>query len=180
MEKDRDRCKILLLFRRNPYFRNDVVVKEYLITLTGLCRSVCRWAPETVGLAWDTGGSLFTRPSSCRAQGMLFHSHPVAQAVRTGGLQPQAQQQQPQLLQLVLCPQLGRLRPDCGGEASLAMSEKALVCSPGVWDGDPSCAPPDLLCAPYQYICDDLWCNPLKYYGKKMAASEGPEERTDR
>ncbi|XP_053526331.1 testis-specific Y-encoded protein 2-like [Artibeus jamaicensis] len=35
VENGSDRCKIMLLFRRNPYFCNDVIVKEYLITLTG-------------------------------------------------------------------------------------------------------------------------------------------------
>ncbi|ELK37934.1 Testis-specific Y-encoded protein 10 [Myotis davidii] len=30
-----DCCTISLYFRSNPYFRNDVIVKEYLITLTG-------------------------------------------------------------------------------------------------------------------------------------------------
>ncbi|XP_070258731.1 testis-specific Y-encoded protein 1-like, partial [Myotis yumanensis] len=30
-----DCCTISLCFRSNPYFRNDVIVKEYLITLTG-------------------------------------------------------------------------------------------------------------------------------------------------
>lgn len=44
VEKSKDHCKILLLFRRNPYFRNDVVVKEYVITLTGLC-GFPGWAP---------------------------------------------------------------------------------------------------------------------------------------
>ncbi|ELK37941.1 Testis-specific Y-encoded protein 3 [Myotis davidii] len=28
-------CTISLYFRSNPYFRNHVIVKEYLITLTG-------------------------------------------------------------------------------------------------------------------------------------------------
>ncbi|XP_053519159.1 testis-specific Y-encoded protein 2-like [Artibeus jamaicensis] len=35
VEKGSDRCKMVLLFRRNPYFCNDMIVKEYLITLTG-------------------------------------------------------------------------------------------------------------------------------------------------
>ena len=56
--------------------------------------------------------------------------------------------------------------------------ERPLTCSPGVWGGDPSSSPPDLCCFPYQYICNDLWPNPLKYYGKKTEAGEETEKRT--
>lgn len=30
-----DCCKIMLFFRKNPYFLNEVIVKEYLVNLNG-------------------------------------------------------------------------------------------------------------------------------------------------
>ncbi|XP_037374308.1 testis-specific Y-encoded protein 2-like [Talpa occidentalis] len=35
VEEHRDCCRISLLFRNNPYFQNDVVIKEYLVHITG-------------------------------------------------------------------------------------------------------------------------------------------------
>lgn len=43
----RDFCKIRLFFRSNPYFHNQVIVKEYVIHITGK-RRLRRWGPRVV------------------------------------------------------------------------------------------------------------------------------------
>lgn len=45
-------CKISLFFRSNPYFRNDVVVKEFLWHITGENGVVPRWVVK-----WSTSHS---------------------------------------------------------------------------------------------------------------------------
>lgn len=37
-------CKMMLFFRSNPYFRNSVIVKEYVATVTGEWRLPARAA----------------------------------------------------------------------------------------------------------------------------------------
>uniref|UniRef100_A0A4X1V3B2 Uncharacterized protein n=1 Tax=Sus scrofa TaxID=9823 RepID=A0A4X1V3B2_PIG len=44
-----DCCKIMLFFRKNPYFLNEVIVKEYLVNLNGY--KACRFTP----IQWKQG-----------------------------------------------------------------------------------------------------------------------------
>ncbi|XP_071076547.1 testis-specific Y-encoded protein 2-like [Desmodus rotundus] len=111
VEKSKDHCKILLLFRRNPYFRNDVVVKEYVITLTGSRAS-------------------YSTP-------IQWHKHYEREAYSRRH-----------------------------NNSSLNFFN---------WFSDHSLAGSGRIA---EYICNDLWPNPLKYYGKKTEAGEETEKRT--
>ncbi|KAF6073407.1 hypothetical protein HJG60_009540 [Phyllostomus discolor] len=111
VEKGNDYCKIMLLFCSNPYFRNDVIVKEYLITLTG--------------------------PKASYSTPIQWHDHFEQEAY-------------------------SRRHNNSG----LNFFN---------WFSDHSLAGSDRIA---EYICNDLWPNPLKYYMRKMAAGKGAEKRT--
>ncbi|KAF6072961.1 hypothetical protein HJG60_009997 [Phyllostomus discolor] len=111
VEKGSDRCKIVLLFRSNPYFRNEEIVKEYLVTLTG--------------------------PRACYSTPIQWHKQYQREAYRRRH-----------------------------NNSSLNFFN---------WFSDHSLAGSGRIA---EYICNDLWANPLKYYVRKKAAVEGAEERT--
>lgn len=61
----RDFCKIRLFFRSNPYFHNQVIVKEYVIHITGK-RRLRRWGPRVVCESGNLIQPFQMNFSSCR------------------------------------------------------------------------------------------------------------------
>lgn len=61
----RDFCKIRLFFRSNPYFHNPVIVKEYVIHITGKSR-LRRRGPRVVYESGNLIQPLLMYFSSCR------------------------------------------------------------------------------------------------------------------
>lgn len=61
----RDFCKIRLFFRSNPYFHNQVIVKEYVIHITGK-RRLPRWGLRVVCESGNLIQPFQMYDSSCR------------------------------------------------------------------------------------------------------------------
>lgn len=61
----RDFCKIRLFFRSNPYFHNQVIVKEYVIHITGK-RRLRRRGPRVVYESGNLIQPFLMYFSSCR------------------------------------------------------------------------------------------------------------------
>ncbi|XP_033706228.1 testis-specific Y-encoded protein 2-like [Tursiops truncatus] len=146
-----DYRKIMLFFRKNPYFQNEVVVKEYLTEATRYRASHLapiqwhrRFEEEMYSRRHNNSGLNFFN---------WFSDHSCVGSSRIA-------------------------RVGCLW-ASSAMAMLFGWSGEGVWAW-PGLACPDRAPFPYQIIGEDLWPNPLRYYPREKGPSGTGHREEDR